>query len=99
VYCAFEGQGGFEARAEASRRQHMTRAQRNEHIPFYLQPRLLDLIKDRNALITAIEPYGDPAIVVLDTLNRLLNGSESRTKICLHTCVQQTRYANGSIAL
>jgi AAA domain len=78
VYCAFEGQGGFEARAEAYRRQHMHRGERGEHIPFYLQPHLLDLIKDSDALIAAIEPYGDPAIVVLDTLNRSLNGSESR---------------------
>jgi hypothetical protein len=78
VYCAFEGQGGFEARAEAYRRQHMPRAEREEHIPFYLQPHLLDLINDCDALIAAIEPYDDPAIVVLDTLNRSLNGSESR---------------------
>jgi len=78
VYCAFEGQGGFEARAEAYRRQHMPRAERGEHIPFYLQPHMLDLINDYDALIGAIKPYGDPAIVVLDTLNRSLNGSESR---------------------
>src|SRR5262249_45559207 len=39
---------------------------------------LLDLINYRDMLIAAIEPYDDPAIVVLDTLNRSLNGSESR---------------------
>ncbi len=78
VYCAFEGQGGFEARAEAYRRKNMSPTELKDDIQFYLQPSLLDLINDHDRLIAAVEAECDPAIVVLDTLNRSLNGSESR---------------------
>ena len=55
VYCAFEGQGGFEARAEAYRKQNMRPKEIKDDVSFYLQPRLLDLINDHDALIAAIE--------------------------------------------
>lgn len=77
VYCAFEGQSGLEARAEAFRQRSL--AEDHGPIPFYLQPVTLDLIKDHEELISVIRAQlGDaPVVVVLDTLNRSLAGSES----------------------
>jgi hypothetical protein len=77
VYCAFEGAEGFKLRAEAFRRHHNTDAD----VPFYLMPVSMDLIADRQVLIDCIRTIlGDKieiAAIVLDTLNRSLNGSES----------------------
>ena len=42
IYCAFEGQIGFEARCAAFRQKFL--AENKEHIPFYLQPVTLDLV-------------------------------------------------------
>jgi hypothetical protein len=76
VYCCFEGQIGFQARAEAFRQKHI--AEDGEDILFYLMPVTLDLVKEYDDLIGAIRSNGiDPAAVVLDTLNRSLNGSEN----------------------
>jgi hypothetical protein len=78
VYCAFEGQSGFEARAEAFRQKYLSDGER---VPFHLMPATLNLVKDHKALIAAIaEAFGDqgPVCVVLDTLNRSLEGSESK---------------------
>jgi hypothetical protein len=78
VYCAFEGQTGFEARAEAFRQRYLSA---DERVPFHLMPATLNLVKDHKALIAAIaEAFGDqgPVCVVLDTLNRSLEGSESK---------------------
>ena len=36
VYCAFEGQSGIKARAEAFRLKYLT--EQAESVPFYLQP-------------------------------------------------------------
>lgn len=73
VYCAFEGADGFRARAEAFRRQHAI-----VEAPFYLVPTVMDLIADHRLLIAAIRAQvATPAVVVLDTLNRSLVGSES----------------------
>jgi len=77
VYCAFEGQTGFEARIEAYRLRHAL--PRNP--PFFLQPMTLDLVKDHPALISVVRSHlsNDPPVaVVLDTLNRSLAGSESK---------------------
>ena len=73
VYCAFEGGAGFNDRAEAFRREHnVTEAQ------FYLVPAVVNLIADHVALIASIRAQcSNPAVVVLDTLNRSLVGSES----------------------
>jgi hypothetical protein len=77
VYCAFEGQKGFEQRVVAFRQRFL--AQHRDPVPFYLQPLTLDLVVDRKELITAVreQANGTPVAVVLDTLNRSLRGSES----------------------
>lgn len=78
VYCAFEGQTGIEARVEAFRQYHLQEEQAG--IPFYLEPMTLDLVRDHSELIAAIRyrlPNDAPALVILDTLNRSLAGSES----------------------
>ena len=78
VYCAFEGQSGIEARCAAFRTKFL--ADHHEPVPFYLEPVTLDLVKDAPELIRAIHRTLDnvkPAVVVLDTLNRSLRGSES----------------------
>ena len=77
VYCAFEGQSGLEARVEAFRRHSL--AEGHEPIPFYLEPVTLDLVADHAELIAVIRRQVGhaPAVVVLDTLNRSLAGSES----------------------
>ena len=79
VYCAFEGQSGIRARAEAFRLKYLT--EQADGVPFYLQPLGLDLVRDHPNLIASIrEAFGEtaPAAIVLDTLNRSLSGSESR---------------------
>jgi hypothetical protein len=77
VYCAFEGADGFGRRAEAFRIEHQEPL---GDVPFYLMPSRTDLIQDHEDLIRAIasrlNPDG-PVLVVLDTLNRSLVGSES----------------------
>src|SRR6478672_5401274 len=76
VYCAFEGQSGIQQRIEAYRQRYL--AEGAEGIEFYLEPVTLDLVKDHSELIAAIRASGiKPVVVVLDTLNRSLNGSES----------------------
>jgi hypothetical protein len=78
VYCAFEGGRSLRARVEAFRQYYL---KGNSGYPaFVLQPTTLDLVKDHPALIYAIDKKFDeyPDIVVLDTLNRSLRGSESR---------------------
>jgi hypothetical protein len=79
VYCAFEGQSGFEARVEAFRQRHL--AGHHGAVPFYLQPVTLDLVGAHKELIAVIRQHfvdaEPPAAVVLDTLNRSLRGSES----------------------
>jgi hypothetical protein len=78
VYCLFEGQRGFEARKEAFQ-QHFL-ANYNGRISFYLMPTRIALVKDHRKLIAAVEGQigvEDCAIVVLDTLNRSMTGSES----------------------
>jgi RecA-family ATPase len=76
VYCCFEGQSGVSARVEAFRQRFLP--EDAESVPFYLQPAPMDLIKDYQDLITAIRDLeSSPVAVVLDTLNRSLNGSEN----------------------
>jgi hypothetical protein len=78
VYCAFEGAEGFKARAAAFRQRFLV--DRSEPVPFYLLAAQVDLVKDHPELIRSIGSYlpnGTPVAVVLDTLNRSLNGSES----------------------
>ena len=78
VYCAFEGQSGIEARAEAYRRKFLDG--QTALVPFYLEPIRLDLVGDHVELIATIKRQladAAPVSVVLDTLNRSLRGSES----------------------
>jgi hypothetical protein len=78
VYCALEGQNGFTRRVEAYRRKHP----KSKGAPFHLMSTPLDLIRDHKALIASIRtqlPAGvKPVAVAIDTLNRSLNGSESK---------------------
>jgi AAA domain len=79
VYCAFEGGGGYSARAEAFRQRSLP----EEHGPFdfFLLDAQIDLVKDQPDIVAVIRAQNAaPACVVLDTLNRSLNGSESNDK-------------------
>jgi hypothetical protein len=90
VYLAFEGAEGFNNRAEAFRHTHAEALERRtafyrEHgIPdeiwFHLLPSNAKLVRDHKALIESIDGQVDrpPAVVVLDTLNRSIDGSESK---------------------
>jgi RecA-family ATPase len=74
VYCAFEGQMGF----EAFRREFLT--SNKGSVPFYLQPVTLDLVNEAPDLTRVIRrTLGgvNPVVIVLDTLNRSLRSSES----------------------
>lgn len=78
VYCAFEGQTGIEARKEAFCLRFLP--DHSGAVPFYLEPVTLDLVRDHQKLIAAVRQQlldGPPVLVVLDTLNRSLRGSES----------------------
>jgi hypothetical protein len=82
VYCAFEGGHGFHKRIEAQRRHYNigpdTRA------PMPVMSGMANLINDHKLLTKEIgeqvkRDFGAlPAAVVLDTLNRSLQGSESK---------------------
>jgi hypothetical protein len=77
VYLAFEGGEGFKARAEAYRR----RREIDEKVPFYLLPSSAKLVRDHKALIESVDGQLcdlPPIAVVLDTLNRSIDGSESK---------------------
>jgi RecA-family ATPase len=77
VYLAFEGASGFGARAEAFRRTHRL----PPAVEFYLVANSAKLVRDHKALIEAIDGQTDdvpPVVVVLDTLNRSIDGSESK---------------------
>jgi hypothetical protein len=77
VYCPFEGAEGFKARAEAFRRHHKLDPKRD--VPFFLLPSHAKLVRDHKALIEAIRAQSiAPIAVVLDTLNRSIDGSESK---------------------
>jgi len=78
VYCALEGGRGFAKRIVAFRQEFL--AQDSDPVPFWLIDVRLDLIKEHTALIAAIRSQlknTNPAAVVIDTLNRALNGSEN----------------------
>jgi hypothetical protein len=79
VYCAFEGQNGLKARVEAFRQTFL--AEEPDTVPLYLQLVSLDLVAEASDLIGTIRLRGvRPALVVLDTLNRSLVGSESNDR-------------------
>ncbi len=78
VYCALEGAAAFKNRIEAFRQKHL--AENSSDVPFYLMASPMSLIADHAALVASIRlAMGDaiPSVVVIDTLNRSLAGSES----------------------
>jgi AAA domain len=77
VYCAFEGADGFKLRVEAFRKKNVV----PDDVPFFLVAARMDMAKDHRDLITSIRAqigHHVPAVVVLDTLNRSMAGSESK---------------------
>jgi hypothetical protein len=73
VYLALEGGQGFRARVEAFRRHHCV-----DKADFFLVTDRTDLIADHSVLVASIDTQrAAPALVVIDTLNRSLTGSES----------------------
>jgi hypothetical protein len=80
VYLALEGQDGFADRVESFRLQRFDDG-RGDVPGFYLVKERTDLVKDHRELIKCIQSQctaGKPAVVVIDTMNRLLVGSESK---------------------
>jgi hypothetical protein len=91
IYCAFEGAEGFKARAAAFRNHHNVAP--DAEVPFLLMPTRLDLVKDHVGLIASIQEQSHaPVLVVLDTLNRSLRGSESSDE-------DMTAYLNAADAI
>jgi hypothetical protein len=80
VYLALEGSQGFRARIEAFRQHFLS--EDPDSVPFYLITDALNLVKDHPELIDCIRQQANraPRIVVIDTLNRSLAGSESDDK-------------------
>lgn len=81
VYLALEGAYGFRARIAAFRERYL--ADRIEPVPFFLVTEQINLSQDHRTLINDIKlQIGDilPAVVVIDTVNRSLFGSESNDK-------------------
>jgi hypothetical protein len=79
VYCVLEGQTGFHNRVEAYRQKHLSDAD-DGNLPFYLMETPLKLVGDHAALIKDIHAQfvgAAPSIIVIDTLNRSITGSES----------------------
>jgi hypothetical protein len=77
VYVACEGASGLRARIAAFRQERLNG---QAEVPFYLVPEQIGLPADREELIAAIRSaLGDqaPVAVVLDTLNRSIQGSEN----------------------
>ena len=79
VYLVLEGEHGIGARVEAFRQRHLGKDA--DPVPLYLLPTRLDLIHEYQTLIEEIAAQttgNPPALIVIDTLNRSLSGSESR---------------------
>jgi len=76
VYVAAEGEHGFRARIAAFRIKYDL----PDGTPFFLVAARPNLVADRSELVESIRDClgaGPPALVVLDTLNRTMAGSES----------------------
>jgi hypothetical protein len=80
VYLALEGGHGFKKRIKAWRDRHL--AEYTADVPFYLVDVCIDLIADHELLVKEIsDQLGTvaPVCVVIDTLNRALNGDENKS--------------------
>ncbi len=79
VYCVLEGPHGFRGRIEAFRRHKMVAPV--ENVPFHLVAARMSFTADHGELVADIRDAlgGDrpPAVIVIDTLRRSLEGSES----------------------
>lgn len=78
VYLALEGAAAFRIRVEAFR--HVKLAENAEKVPFHLVASPIGLVADQAALVASIRASlkeTRPALIVIDTLNRSLAGSES----------------------
>ena len=78
VYVACEGERGLATRTEAFRQRHL--AEVIDPVDFYLVTTRIDMIRERGELIDSIVaqvPDKTPDLVVIDTLNRSLVGSET----------------------
>jgi hypothetical protein len=81
VYSALEGASGFGARLAAFRQRYLQ--EQTGPVPFYLMSRSLRLVCEHPDLIASIRaelPDCPPVMVVIDTLNRSIDGSESEDK-------------------
>jgi hypothetical protein len=75
-YCALEGCAPFKNRIEAFRQSRL--AKHTKPVPFHLMASPMTLVADHPALIESFRLRDPrPSIVVIDTLNRSLAGSES----------------------
>jgi hypothetical protein len=96
VYLAFEGAHGFNARAEAFRQTFLGDEDDANQFPFYLIAAEATLARDHATIVADIRsqmsPSDMPAVVVLDTLNRSLNGDENLGK-------DMTAYVNAAGAI
>jgi AAA domain len=81
VYCALEGGESFCNRIEAWRQRYLT--EDHDLVPFHLCAEPLNLVTEYGWLIQDLRFYlseaSRPAIVVLDTLNRALEGDENNS--------------------
>jgi hypothetical protein len=79
IYCCLEGQTGIEARVEAWRVKYL--AEDVDPVPFFLMPVKLNLVRHHAELIAVIRRHlaqeSGPVCIVIDTLNRSFEGSES----------------------
>jgi len=91
VYCAFEGAHGYKGRIEALRRHYQIAD--DVAVPLFVMPGQADLIKDHKTLIADLRAQLNgtaPIIVVLDTLNRSLRGSENTEDMARYTEAAET---------
>jgi RecA-family ATPase len=76
IYCALEGGRGFAKRIVAWRERHLI--EDHDPVPFWLLDVRIELARDHLALIAAIRAQAKrPRAVIIDTLNRAINGSEN----------------------
>jgi AAA domain len=75
VYCALEGCAAFKNRIVAFRQNRLE--EHKDPVPFHMIAEPMQLVADHPALIAAIAKLPAPAVIVIDTLNRSLTGSES----------------------
>lgn len=81
VYLACEGVSGITARIEAFRNEFLQ--EDITHVPFYLIPSAIDLIKKHQKLAADIKAHLEENpinIIVIDTLNRSLSGDENKSQ-------------------